>query len=81
MNRYRHCLFSALVLVAGAALSACAPTSSRQPEPDYRSRPGPGAPGEAAPSGGQRLTIQAGEGETLNLPWFIRDTQHWINRQ
>lgn len=77
MNRYRHCLFSALVLGAGAALTACAPTSS----PDYRSRPGPGAQGEAVSSGEQRLSIQAGEGETLNLPWFIRDTQHWINRQ
>jgi len=25
------------------------------------------------------LTIQSGEGEKLNLPWFIQDTQDWIN--
>lgn len=81
MNRYRHCLFTALVLMAGTVLAACAPASSRQPEPDYRSRSGPGAQGEAVSSGEQRLSIQAGEGETLNLPWFIRDTQHWVNRQ
>lgn len=48
---------------------------------DYRSRSSTststtqGAQG----SSGQRLTIQSGEGEKLNLPWFIQDTQNWIN--
>jgi hypothetical protein len=25
------------------------------------------------------LTIQAGEGEKLNLPWFVRDVTDWVN--
>lgn len=34
----------------------------------------------ATSSPDQRLSIQSGEGEKLNLPWFIQDTQDWINR-
>lgn len=48
---------------------------------DYKSRPSAkqqGASGQPGASG-QRLTIQSGEGERLNLPWFIRDTQDWVN--
>ena len=50
---------------------------------DYRSRPVPTAQGPNSTSGAgdRRLTIQAGEGEKLNLPWFVRDTQDWVNSQ
>ena len=45
---------------------------------DYRSRTPAAAPSE---DGSRRLTIQSGEGEKLNLPWFIRDAQDWVNGQ
>lgn len=50
---------------------------------DYRSRPPSAAQGTQGTPGatGKRLTIQSGEGERLNLPWFIRDTQDYINSQ
>ncbi|KCV52387.1 hypothetical protein L506_1301 [Bordetella bronchiseptica GA96-01] len=48
---------------------------------DYRSPPAAATQGasRAPGSSGQRLTIQSGEGEKLNLPWFIQDTQDWVN--
>lgn len=48
---------------------------------DYRSRPSSTTQRANATPGSsdQRLTIQSGEGEKLNLPWFVRDTQEWIN--
>ncbi|PPA73601.1 hypothetical protein C4E15_25070 [Achromobacter spanius] len=64
-----------------AAMAACTSQPARQTDMDYHSRPSSttqsatGNPG----SSGQRLTIQSGEGERLNLPWFIRDTQDWVN--
>ncbi|MGH8818159.1 hypothetical protein [Achromobacter pestifer] len=70
-----------LVAIACASITACAESPPRQTDMDYRSRPSStkqgtnGAPG----SSDQNLTIQSGEGERLNLPWFIRDTQEWIN--
>ena len=70
-----------LIAVACASITACADRPPRSPEVDYRSEP-PAAPRDAnSPSdpSDQRLIIQSGEGERLNLPWFIRDTQDWIN--
>ncbi|WP_332608481.1 hypothetical protein [Achromobacter sp. ESBL13] len=64
-----------------AAMAACTSQPARQSDMDYRSRPSSttkaanGNPG----SSGQRLTIQSGEGERLSLPWFIQDTQDWVN--
>jgi hypothetical protein len=48
---------------------------------DYRSRPLDSPAGADSNPSGQRLTIQSGEGERLNLPWFIEGAQDWINRQ
>ncbi|MFD4840677.1 hypothetical protein ACFWP0_24485 [Achromobacter sp. NPDC058515] len=70
-----------LAAVACASIAACADNPPRQTDLDYRSRPSPAAQGgnSATGSSGQRLTIQSGEGERLNLPWFIQDTKDWIN--
>lgn len=72
----------AAAAVAAATLTACADTPPRRADMDYRSRPSPSAqsPNSAPASSDRRLTIQSGEGERLNLPWFIRDTQDFINR-
>ncbi len=74
------------LLLAGAAiasLAACANTPQQRTDMDYRSRT-LDTPAGSNPSGnpsGQRLTIQSGEGERLNLPWFIEGAQDWVNRQ
>lgn len=72
-----------LVIAACLSVTACANPPAKQAEMDYRTRPLPSAQRPAGTPGDndQRLTIQAGEGERLNLPWFIRDTQDMINRQ
>lgn len=48
---------------------------------DYRSPPASTAQGapRSPSASGPNLTINAGEGERLNLPWFIRGPQNWIN--
>lgn len=76
-------LRSILIATACALVAACAGDPPRQSGMDYRSDPPPPARSntDAPGSSGQRLTIQSGEGERLNLPWFIRDTQDWINNQ
>ncbi|WP_082852819.1 hypothetical protein [Bordetella ansorpii] len=72
-----------LAMVACASITACTSTPPRQTtDIDYRSRSsstaqGPdNAPGSSRP----RLTIQSGEGERLNLPWFVRQAQDQVNR-
>ncbi|MPS77968.1 MAG: hypothetical protein E2591_07830 [Achromobacter sp.] len=82
MKIFRLALRPVLAVVACASIAACASSSPpRSTDMDYRSRSSTststtqGAQG----SSGQRLTIQSGEGEKLNLPWFIQDTQNWIN--
>jgi hypothetical protein len=83
MKPLRSALPPILIAVACASLTACANTPPKRTDMDYRSRPPTAA--KPVPSGtassGQNLTIQTGEGERLNLPWFIRDTQTWINNQ
>lgn len=84
MNALRLAIRPILVAAATAALAACASPPAKQTDMDYRSRPSEASrasspsPGSTG-SSGQRLTIQSGEGERLNLPWFIQDTQNWIN--
>ncbi|MDR6602899.1 type IV pilus biogenesis protein CpaD/CtpE [Achromobacter deleyi] len=70
-----------LVAAACASIAACADNPPRQTDMDYRSRPSSTTQGAKGTPGssGQRLTIQSGEGERLNLPWFIDDTKDWIN--
>ena len=81
MKTLRFVRLPALVAVACALLTACADQPPGRPGPDYRSQPSSPAQGGDGTSGapGRRLTIQSGEGEPLHLPWFIRDTQDWIN--
>jgi len=83
MKRLRLSLRSALIGVACVSLAACASPPPRQTEMDYQSRPLPTAQRANSSYDGsdRRLTIQAGEGERLNLPWFVRDTQDWVNSQ
>lgn len=71
----------ALIALVCASITACADNPPRQAEPDYRSRPVPSNQSSADNPGESRdrLTIQSGEGERLNLPWFIQGTQDWIN--
>ncbi|MCI1839464.1 MULTISPECIES: hypothetical protein [Achromobacter] len=81
MNTLRSTLRPLLAVIACASITACASRTPAQTDLQYRSRPAPQAQGAAGAPGAsdQRLTIQSGEGERLNLPWFIRDTQEWIN--
>lgn len=81
MKTLRSVLRPVLAAAACAAIAACADNPPRQTDLDYRSRPSASTQGVSSPPGssGQRLTIQSGEGEKLHLPWFIQDTQDWVN--
>ncbi|WP_028355224.1 hypothetical protein [Bordetella petrii] len=81
MTPLRSTLRPILASMACALLAACADSPPRQADMDYRSRPPSttSASSGASDPSGQRLIIKSGEGERLNLPWFIRDAQHWIN--
>ena len=68
-----------LAAAACGSIAACANNPPQQTDLDYRTRPSPARQGASGAPGDQRLTIQSGEGEKLNLPWFIQDTQDWIN--
>jgi len=82
---YIHRLASSRVPLAimSALLVSCANTAFEPPEvqgsspPEYTYTAKDGDTVHVAPK--PRLTIQSGEGERLNLPWFVRDTQNWIN--
>jgi len=82
MKTLRPALRPVLVAIACASIAACADPPPRQTNMDYRSRPPSAAQGANGPAGSSepRLTIQSGEGERLNLPWFIQDAQDWVNR-
>ncbi|TAN28922.1 MAG: hypothetical protein EPN31_07140 [Castellaniella sp.] len=71
----------ALVAVACASVTAYADSLPEQTSLNHRSQPSPTAQraNDASGSSGRRLTIRSGEGERLNLPWFIRDIQGWVN--
>jgi hypothetical protein len=81
MKTLRSALTPFLLVALCTSVAACADTSS-----GYH---GPEAQGASAATASQtandssppkpRLTIQSGEGETLNLPWFVRDVQGWVN--
>ncbi len=81
MKPVRLALRAALVAIVGASMTACAGSSPRQAGLDYRSEPPPTMQSASSPSNasGQRLTIKSGEGERLDVPWFVRDTQDAIN--
>ncbi|WP_248293265.1 hypothetical protein [Achromobacter sp. Bel] len=81
MNTLRSILRPVLIAVACASMAACADNPPKQTDMDYRSRSSSTTQGAQGTPGssGQRLTIQSGEGERLNLPWFVQDTQDWIN--
>lgn len=65
-----------LFALAFGLMAGCADRPPRQQDSvNYRSDAPLGKPATA----GQHLTIQAGEGEKLNLPWFVRDAQNWVN--
>lgn len=82
MQTLRSAVQPVLLAIACAVIGGCADTPPKQTGMDYRSRPPGTAQGPNGGNGaqGQRLTIQSGEGERLNLPWFVRDTQDAINR-
>ncbi|MNX83638.1 hypothetical protein D3C86_1154100 [compost metagenome] len=78
---FRVALRLVLLGAACASLAACADNPPRNAGWDAQGRPATTSQGaNGGPNqSGQRLTIQSGEGETLNLPWFIQGTQDWIN--
>ncbi|MCV6797974.1 hypothetical protein OII53_10585 [Achromobacter ruhlandii] len=80
MTTLRLALRPILAAITCASLAACANPPARGTDLEYRSRP-PAATQGATSAPGQRLNIQTGEGERLNLPWFIQGTQNLINRQ
>jgi hypothetical protein len=61
---------STLPLVLCASVAACGDMPSKHLGPESQS-----APVATEPA----LTIQSGEGEKLNLPWFVRDVQDMVN--
>ncbi|OZI28667.1 hypothetical protein CEG14_22195 [Bordetella genomosp. 1] len=67
--------------IACASVVGCADNPPKRTGMDYQSSPSAATSDRSSETGrtGQRLTIQSGEGEQLNLPWFIQDTQDWIN--
>jgi len=81
MTLIRLAMRPVLIAIACGAIVGCADSPSRQSDMDYRSEPTPTMRDANSTSGssGQRLIIQSGEGERLNLPWFIQDTQDWVN--
>ena len=81
MKYFRLALRPLLVVVACGSIAACADNPPRRTGLDYQSPPSSTTQSANSTSGSssQRLTIQSGEGERLILPWFIRDTQNWIN--
>lgn len=76
MNALRSVFPRVLLAALCAPLASCASVSSshldQQSGTYQQSNTSPGA---------QRpnLTIQSGEGEKLNLPWFVRDVQDMVN--
>lgn len=72
---------AAIAAIACVSVSACANQPPRQTNMDYRSEPTTVTQGSHGTSRTPepRLIIKSGEGERLNLPWFIQDTQNWIN--
>ena len=78
-----HRLVSPRLLPAAmcALLASCAHGPSQPPEPQVQPPPDytTSGPTTNANAPKPRLTIQSGEGERLNLPWFIRDAQNAIN--
>lgn len=83
MKNFRLALRLVFAAVACTSIAACADNPPRQADLDYRSQSSPAMQGadNTPRSSGPRLTIESGERERLNLPWFIRDTQAWINRR
>ncbi|OWT75426.1 MULTISPECIES: hypothetical protein [unclassified Achromobacter] len=83
MTTLRFVLRPVLATLACASIAACADSAPRQTEMDYRSRPIPATQSATSPPGysGEGLSIQSGEGEKLNVPWFVRDVQDSINNK
>lgn len=81
MKTQRSALRPALAALACVSIAACAQKPPQQTDLEYQSRQTSAArkPTSAPGASDQRLTIQSGEGEKLNLPWFIQDTQDWVN--
>ncbi|MBO1112646.1 hypothetical protein [Bordetella petrii] len=78
MQIFRSIFPASLLATLCASVAACANAPSPPPEPQAQPatrQEATGDPGAPRP----RLTIQSGEGERLNLPWFIQDAQNWIN--
>jgi hypothetical protein len=81
MKTVRSALPFVLFAALCAPLASCADVSSRHLDEQAQTAPpatyqeantGPGAQQPA-------LTIQSGEGEKLNLPWFVRDLADKVN--
>jgi hypothetical protein len=74
---------SVLLAALCASLASCANPPSGHAGPQAQGAPA--VPNqETAYQGGDpqpALTIQSGEGEKLNLPWFVRDVQDWVNQR
>ncbi|WP_157792935.1 hypothetical protein [Bordetella genomosp. 8] len=77
--------YSALPLILTAAVCAVLAGCGSTPSKGYSSQSQPPAtasqPSYSDGSGAKpALTIQSGEGEKLNLPWFVRDIQGAVNK-
>jgi hypothetical protein len=82
MNTFHPALRLVLLAALPVLLAACAnqsaggPDSRMQYSSDSAGQQGNDASGASKPN----LTIQSGEGEKLNVPWFVRDLTDAVNR-
>jgi hypothetical protein len=80
MKTLRSTVPLVLLLALCASVASCADVPSQR----YGSE-AQGAPATTQQASNDRsapkpaLTIQAGEGEKLNLPWFVQDVTDWVN--
>ncbi|ARP86021.1 hypothetical protein [Bordetella genomosp. 9] len=83
MKTIRSALPLVLLVAACAVMAGCADGSSRRAGSGPYNAPAPTTPSNdmGSRAGGSRpaLSIQAGEGEKLYLPWFINDVAGWVN--
>lgn len=82
MKTLRPVLPLVLLFALCGSLASCADAPSQRYGGGAQGAPAAAQPQVDNTPGGPKpaLTIQAGEGEKLNLPWFVRDVTDWVNQ-
>ncbi|OZI59991.1 hypothetical protein CAL28_10955 [Bordetella genomosp. 11] len=80
MKHLRSVLSLVFLSAFCVSTASCADVPSRRYGTQDSGVPAPASPQAESVPGAPPLTIQSGEGEKLNLPWFVRDIQDWVNQ-